>query len=283
MGLIRLYRFIRFLSLDIVLGVAAGSLLVCRVLKLYAPLSYQFLLPLAVWTLYLTDHLIDGLRQANNIRANRYQHYYYKRRPLIALIIVQVILAIMVLIFSFDSITFQFGVLTGIVVLGYFIFQQLRFRGEIHGFPKEPVIAVVYTLGIWGVPLLMSKEIFGIDLYIALLSFALMVLMNVQLYSILQAKEDKESGYPSLAGTFGIGFVHGLNLACGIIVALLNLYIIFWPTSAEFRNAGIIFLGMDVSLFILSIISRFSISKELLGILADATFFIPFTIVLFRG
>jgi len=107
--------------------------------------------------------------------------------------------------------------------------------------------------------------------------------MNVQLYSILQAKEDKAYGYPSLAGAIGINLVYALNLAIGIIISLLNLFIILWPINDEFRNAGIIFLGMDVSLFILSLLSRFSISKELLGILADATFFIPFTILLFQG
>lgn len=283
MGFIKVYRFIRFLSFDIVLGVTSGSLLACHVLKLSPPASYQLLLPLAVWILYLTDHIVDGIRQATLIPATRYQLYYDKRKPLIALIIALIILALIILVISFNKIIFQFGILVGTIVVAYFIFQQLRFSGKIQAFPKEPVIAIVYTTGIWGVPLLLSKEVFSLDAYLIICSFAMMVLMNVQLFSILQASEDKDSGYPSLAGKFGINFVFGLNAALGILVALLNFYLILWPINAEFRNAGIIFMGMDLSLFILSFISRFSSLKELCGILADATFIIPITILFFKG
>jgi hypothetical protein len=283
MYLIKFYRFICFLSLDIVLGVTACSMLACKVLTIYPPLSYKFLLPLAVWALYLVDHLIDGYRHANNVHAKRYKIYYEKRRSLIALISGQILFALLVLIFSFDSVTFQFGLLTGIIILCYFIFEQLRFRGKIPAFPKEPMIAVVYTLGIWGVPLLISKEVFDANLIIIMLSFAMIVLMNVQLYSIIQLNEDKLSGYHSLADAFGVQFVYALNLTCGVIVALLNLYIILWPTSEIFRNASIILLIMDISLIFLSISSRFNCSEEFLGVMADATFYVPFIIMFFRG
>jgi hypothetical protein len=282
-GLEKVYRFFRFLSLDIVLGVASGSLFACKVLKLTPPLSYKFLLALAVWTLYLTDHLVDGFRLTNKNPTTRYRKYYDNRKPIILLIIAMIIIALLILIFSFDRITFQFGLIIGIIVLAYFIFQQLRFRGKISAFPKEPVIAIVYTVGIWGVPFLISKRALGLDAYFIIFSFALMVLMNVQLYSVLQAKEDKVSGYPSMAGAFGSAFVYRLNLALGILVALVNLFIILWPANEEFRNAAIVFLGMDVLLSILNIISQFSFSDELAGILADATFFLPIAILLFKG
>jgi hypothetical protein len=266
-----------------VLGVAACSMLACRVLNFTPPLSYILLLPLAVWILYLTDHLADGQRHANKIPATRYQLYYTNARPLSALIIVLILISLCILLFTYDRITFQFGILVGIIVLAYFIFQQLRFKGKIIVFPKEPVIAIIYTLGIWGEPLLMFKEGFSLNLYLALLSFIFMVLMNVQIYSLLQVKEDRESGYPSIAGKYGAQFVTKLNLILGMFVAFISLYIIFWPANIEMRKAGIIFLSMDASLLFLNGLSRFFIFKEIIGMLADATFLIPFTIYLFKG
>jgi hypothetical protein len=266
-----------------VLGVAACSMLACKVLNFTPPFSYILLLPLTVWILYLSDHIADGQRHANKIPATRYQLYYTNARLLLALIIVLILTSLAILFFTFDRITFQFGILVGILVLVYFIFQQLRFKGEIFAFPKEPVIAIIYSLGIWGEPLFMFKEGFSLNLYLALISFAFMVLMNVQIYSVLQVKEDKESGYPSIAVEFGDRFVNKLNLILGIFVAIISLCLILLPKNIEMRNAGIIFLAMDTSLLILNGLSRFLKFKEIVGMLADAVFFIPFSILLFRG
>ena len=283
MGLLNIYRFIRFLSLDIVFGVVSGSLLVCKILEINPPLLYKILLPLSVWILYLVDHLIDGFRQADRKSHTAYQSYYDNRKPLILLLVILILVVLLWLIFSFNRITFQFGVLVGIMVIAYFIFQHLRFKAKINTFPKEPVIAIVYTLGIWGIPLLLFKKDFNPELYLCLFSFALMVLMNVQLYSILQLDEDQKSGYHSLAGRIGIGSVRRLNIIFGIITGLFCIWIIARPLFTEFRNAGIVFLVMDVSLLILSLISRFSVSNEMLGIIADAVFLMPCTILLFQG
>ncbi len=274
------YRLIRFLSLDIVLGVAAGSMLVCHVLKLDPPLSYKFLLPLAVWMLYLADHLADGMRHARKLPATRYNVYYSNRKPLIALVIFLILVSTGILLFSFDKVTFHFGLLVGLVVLVYFAFQELRFKGRIHLFPKEPVIAMVYTLGIWGEPLLMFNGHFSYDIYFALFSFTLLVFMNVQLCSILQITEDTESGYPSLAGAFGADIVRRVNFCLGFLAALLCLFLIFRPVIEGLQTAGIIFLIMDISLIVLTMISRYSSRRELIGILNDAVFFLSFLALL---
>ena len=197
-----------------------------------------------------------------------------------ALLVFLVLSSICLLLFSFDKITFHFGMLVGLVVLTYFGFQQLRFKGKIRFFPKEPVIAIVYSLGIWGEPLLMYKGSFSYDLYFSLVVYALMVLMNVQLCSILQFKDDKESGYPSLAGAFGADYVNKLNTAIGILVAFLCIIVIFWPELESIREAAVIFLIMDFSLIFLNIISNYSRRRELIGILNDAIFFLPFLILL---
>lgn len=283
MGLLNIYRFIRFLSLDIVFGVVSGSILACKILEINPPLLYQILLPLSVWILYLIDHLIDGFRQADRKSLSAYQSYYDNRKPLISLLVILILVVLLLLIFSFNRIIFQFGVIIGIMVIGYFIFQHLRFKAKINTFPKEPVIAIVYTLGIWGIPFLLSNKDFNPELYLCLFAFVLMVLMNVQLYSILQLDEDQKSGYPSLAGRIGINSVRRLNIIFGIIAGLFCIWIIARPLFIEFRNAGIVFLVMDVSLLILSVISRFPVSKEILGIMADAIFLMPCTILLFQG
>lgn len=239
--MLKVYRFIRFLSLDIVMGVAAGSAMACRFLDMRAPLSYKLLLPLAVWILYLSDHLLDGLRHRGKSPSSRYQVYYNNSRPLLILLAVLVTASLAILIFSFDSLTFHFGIVVGVIVFIYFIFQQMRFMGKINAFPKEPVIAVVYTLGIWGEPLYMFKGSFSPDLYAAVITFAIMVLMNVQLYSILQLNEDHESGYPSTAVAFGAGFTRNLNIIGGILVALISFSLIVWHPVKSMQSAGFFF------------------------------------------
>jgi hypothetical protein len=263
-----------------VLGVTAGSMLVCHALKIDPPLSYKFLLPLAVWMLYLADHIADGIRHAGKLPATRYNVYYSKRKPLIALLILLVLISISILLFSFDKITFHFGLLVGLFVLVYFSFQQLRYQGKIHLFPKEPLIAIVYSLGIWGEPLLMFKGYFSFDLYFSFFSFALLVFMNVQLCSILQIIEDTESGYPSLARAFGSALVSRVNFYSGLLIALLCFLLIFRHVIDGLQNVGIIFMIMDISLIVLTLISRHSSRRELIGILNDAVFFLPFLALL---
>jgi len=57
-----LVLYYHLLSIDVLLGVLAGSIMAVKILGIHPGLAWWFILPFTVWWIYLTDHYIDGLR-----------------------------------------------------------------------------------------------------------------------------------------------------------------------------------------------------------------------------
>ena len=66
MNIRKIYRFVRILSLDIVAGVIAGSVFGAKIMGAHLPWYYIFVIALTAWLVYLTDHLMDGIKKKGN-------------------------------------------------------------------------------------------------------------------------------------------------------------------------------------------------------------------------
>lgn len=270
-----MYRLIRILSLDIVAGVASSAVLACKLLGVAPPPIYFMLLPLSVWILYLADHLADGIRQANRQQASRYQFYYLHRKAFTFLLTIVALVGILLLVRFYDKTIFLFGGSVSLLIVLYFAGQQLRFKRLISAFPKELLIALGYSWGIWGVPVLLSHHPGGELQLLGMCSFLLIVLMNVLIYSLYEEHGDRVYGYSSLAIKMGqlrltklITVLAGFNFAADAMILL-------FARENMWMAAGTLFMLMGLTLVAIARNPQLFAKHSLYGIIADALFLLP--------
>ena len=81
-----IYTLIRILSLDVVAGALATGAMVTRIMKVSMPWSWWIVLPMSVWVMYTTDHLMDAYRLKEQAHTPRhlFHHQYFTLLAVIA-------------------------------------------------------------------------------------------------------------------------------------------------------------------------------------------------------
>jgi hypothetical protein len=188
-------KLINILSLDVVLN----GLVLSWMFGLVTGLKYDafafYLLGMAIWCIYTLDHLLDAHK--NNQRYLSIRHLFHKKYAyalLIALVLV-VTTGIFGAVVYLPPIIQMIGllfVLVSIVYLFYCYFLNSYF------IPKEIIITVVYTCGLW-MPYLASKApIFTLHNLFLFSFLFLTVLNNLVLFAAIDVNEDKKSNFDSI-------------------------------------------------------------------------------------
>lgn len=156
-------------------------------------------LGLAVFALYNLDHLIDAKNLppgAKNPRRGTHQNHPL---PLSITAILSLFSALVLAFLYLDSSVWAFG-----LVLGFLALLHIWFSNRIHRYPKEAMVALVYTGGVLGLPFLGALEQsvrFSSPLYPGFLVSALFLCAyaNLATNSLLDREEDIQEGFASLA------------------------------------------------------------------------------------
>ena len=193
-------QLIRILSLDVVLGTAGGGLLACKMLDVHPPLSWWIVLPATVWLIYTCDHLLDSIKVKENAQTNRHLFHYRYRKILIFLLVIIGISVFVTSLLVFNRVTIYFGLITGIAVLLYLVLISYLGRQII---PKEMFVALVYTIGIWGVPVIMKDFLLNLSQWLSLGIFCGMAMLNLLVFSWYEMEIDIKSGFNSFATLSG--------------------------------------------------------------------------------
>jgi 4-hydroxybenzoate polyprenyltransferase len=207
------------LHFDIALGAVGSSFWIGRLLDLSLSLILAATLGLAVWVIYLSDHLLDALRYAGQ-NANRYGFYKRNRKVLLFAIVFGLLMG-MVLAIQLPIYFLYYGLIMGGMVMIYL--------GAVQLFPlfsrsfKEVWVAILYAGGIC-LPYIYEADLNR--LWLLWVWFFLLVLCTLFMYSIIEEKEDLNMGLPSLAQSIGskkLFFIHDILLVLASILLLYGL------------------------------------------------------------
>lgn len=280
-----LYAQIRLLSLDVVAGAVGGGLMVERFVGAEMGWPFHLVLGLCVWLIYTLDHLLDAQRlgaEASTDR-HRYHHKYFK--PLWGLWVLLAVLAGGLAFWKLGRLGIYFGVGMGGLTMIHLLLVKLVGDKTSPFLTKEMGVALVYSAGIWGLPVLRAGVWDQPLIWIAFSSFFLLATVNLLEFSLYEVEIDQKDGHTSFVRALGKGhsrvLVKWLLVHVPMLLAAGIALIFLWgPTpvglAERFWRLIPIFVLMTVILSLLLFRPRYFEQHERYRVWGDGAFLLPF-------
>ncbi len=221
MGVRSVLQRIHWLNLDVVAGAVLSAAAGSKLPDGRGEINYWALLSLGftTWFIYTLDRLLD-IRRKPVPNTPRHQ-FHVKNAPILwkATIAVGVLAAAITPFLPLSLIRWGL-ILTGVVALYLFMVNRLGLKSKWY-FLKEPITALVYTGGVWGVAFATKADITWQDKSLAVM-FGLIAFQNLLLFSWMETQEGKLSS-PNFASIFREGLPKIVNFL--ILAALLTLFL----------------------------------------------------------
>lgn len=192
------------MSLDVVAGALASGVMVSTFLRIEMVWAWYVVLPLAVWLIYTLDHLLDARRlgDAAHTLRHRFHHRHFK---LIAVIWCVLLVGCLGLALGELGMTgIWFGLAMGGLVLLHLLLVRVVGDKTSPWLIKEMGVALVYSLGIWGLPILEAGVWNEPWLWISFGQFLLLALINLIEFSVFELEIDTLDGHTSFVRAIGV-------------------------------------------------------------------------------
>lgn len=267
-----------YLSLPVVIGAVFSNRLAAR-LSDVAPVHWatSIALALAVFCIYTVDRLFDIRKPGQPTTLRHAFHRRYAR--LLWQLVAGAALLALVLTFFLPGSVIRFGVLLGVICAGYVLAVYRLPARHPALLVKEPLVAVLYSAGVWGSVWVQRPVISGIEIAEGLM-FTAIALQNLLLFSVLETREPGVVEGFSLATAWGIRWCN--QIMTGIMVSVLvSAFVICLVTDApgggpRFAERSAIILGlMSVVLYIIQRNPVYFSQHERYRWLGDAVFWLP--------
>jgi hypothetical protein len=267
-----IYKYIQLLSIDVVAGVYACTLLVAQCLQVVLAPQIMIVQALAVWCIYTFDHLSDARKLAvTNTAFSERRYFHYQLAPLLWPLLLCAAVIALYLLPQLPYITIKAGFLLSFSVAIYFLFLKL-IPSKWH-ILKEFSIALIYAAGVVVPPLSLTEGSgFYLNALLLFLSVFFMAYGNLILFSLADRQLDINEGQSSVVTELGVSISQRLfwTSCAGAGLTLIFMpglfpYLIVWCISA-----------MLCVLCVLGICFFKGSCKLLLRPLGDGIFLIPF-------
>ena len=271
-AIIRVYRLLYLLSLDVAGGAVVSALFFARVFGVEVKPIGLIALGLTVWIIYTADHLRDVTKIIGTASTERHRFHQVHYRNLISLTVAATCINVVAILFIKQRVL-EWGIALSLVVVAYIIAQgSLKFL-------KEIFIAILYTCGV----LLLSVPVSSVKLttvhYILIIQFGLTALANLMMFSWFDRElDEKDKRYSFVTKT-------GETTTRSVIWVLLTLQLIL--TLIEWIEGtllvpSLIVGSMGVCLLLIFIFRTPLEKNDYYRVLGDAVFFLPAIYLLMR-
>ena len=280
----RIYSRIRIVSLDVAIAALGGGIMAMRVIGSSPRPSFYWLLPTGVWVAYTVDHLLDARRMGPTAHTPRHRFHH---QHTLALWSVVAILSIACAIGGWVGL-YWFGLIYAAAMCGLVIVHEtiIKLTGDKISplLVKELGVAVVFTVGVWGMPWLRHRmdtgRIFGWPALL-MLQYFLLALVNLIEFSIYESKIDAADRQTSFVR--GIGRHRAKRVV--IILLLVQLpaaAIAVWLHPNRIVLATeIIYLVMSAGLWLVLAKPRLALRHERYRTIGDGVFLLPLLMAFF--
>ena len=250
--MIKFWKYIQFLSLDVVAGALISSLFIAKTLGVGLRNPMLVGLGIAIWLIYTIDHLIDAKAikgSATNPRHAFHQKYFI---PMVVLAVIAFGVGLWNIYFlPIQTIKFG-GVLVFCVGVYFLTIRMVNRKLLLH---KEISAALIYSFGIFAAPLSMSFEIDGATAFL-FLEFMILVLINLLVFPLFEIDSDKADHMKSLPISIGEDRVRRIvNWLLGLMACLL---LVGWFGFSDFWSVWQWKLGQAILLSMFTIMTAIS-------------------------
>lgn len=276
----KIYRYLHFLSLDIVLGALATSCFAARLFSTDPGWTWWITLALTVWLLYTGDHMLDALKHKKKVE--REMHYFLlkNRRLVIYSLGVVAVVDAMLIINLLDKELFKYALILAGLVLLFYAMRHIFKKNRILSVPGEFFVMLLYMAGTWLGPAVAMESSFEAGHGMIALIFMGVLLMNLGVISLYDIKLDSRMGITSLANLLGMKRTKNLLLGSAIAIYLISLLQFMVFEMDRYSHYALILSGMcTILLLVLYYPSRFR-QNDYFRQAADAVLYMGFLTLL---
>ena len=278
----KIYRYLHFLSIDIVLGALASSCFAARLFGSNPGTIWWITLALTVWLLYTADHMLDAWKHRKKIERELHYFMMKNRKTLVWSMGVVTVVNILLIFNLLDQELMKYAlVLAGLVLLFYAMHHVFR-KNRILQIPGEFFVMLLYMAGTWLGPAVALEGDFEAGHGMIALVFLGVLLMNLGVISLYDIKLDSRMGIASLANLLGKKRTKNLLLGTAIAIYLISvLQFMVYEMDRYFQYALILTGMITILLLVLYFPSRFR-KNDYFRLTADAVLFMGFLTLLIR-
>lgn len=243
---INFYRILSAVSLDVV----AGACILCAFISSYVGVELTLIpmlgLAISLWVIYTTDHLIDAKKI--NHSASTFRHRFHQKhfKAILCAVIMVGLVGICIIPFI-PRPTFIAGVIIALIVLIYFLVLGYT-RNRLFYYFKDITVALVYTAGVFVVPLTAGDERPDFGVYFLFFQISLLALSNLLVFSLFEIKQDQQDGHASLGRLLGPQRTQNLSW-----IALLSSLVFILLALIFFKG----WLEIQMNILIMNVILMF--------------------------
>jgi len=278
---IKFYKYLRILSIDVVLGACAMSYFLAYVMSVRLPLYCLVILGLSVWLIYTCDHLIDALKIKHHAHTPRHLFHQENFTTLSFLWLSVLGCAAWVTFFYLPYKTILTGGIILVASAIYLILVWLFGSARSHIVQKELGVAVIYTCGIFIGPLSFLKGNLSKEIIVLFMQVFMIAFVNLILFALFDYETDYKDGHVSFIQMVG---KKNSNLVIGF---LMVLYMLITLLACLFFISDFTFLKAEwIMAFMMAVLSWIFYSREnmsnmpLYKGIADGIFFLPLIILI---
>ena len=267
-----------YLSLPVVLGAVFSNRFAAR-LSDVDPIHWATtpLLAIVVWAIYTADRLLDVRKLP---APNTGRHRFHAANADLLWGVVGGGLAVgAILMFFLPGTVIKFGAVLGIVCIIYVVgVSQLPDRGDFLVL-KEPLVALVFTAGIWGSVWAQRAEL-GWPFKAEAALFLGISVQNILLFSVYEQRENVANTGPSLATFWGGGRCEAILRWLTVIIVAGALVVCFTADDsgggARFTQRSSLMLAiMSLVLYAIQRYPDYFGRRGRYRFFADAVFWLP--------
>jgi 4-hydroxybenzoate polyprenyltransferase len=278
----KIYRYLHFLSLDIVLGALASSCFAARLFGSDPGWVWWITLALTVWLLYTGDHILDALKHRKKIERELHYFMMKNRKSLVWSMGVVAVIDIMLILNLMDQELMKYALVLAGLVLLFYAMRHIFKKNRLLSVPGEFFVLVLYMAGTWLGPAVALESGFEAGHGMIALIFAGVLLMNLGVISLYDIKLDSRMGITSLANLFGMKRTKNLLLGTALAIYLFSLLQFMVFDVDRFSQFALIVSGMATILLLdLFYPSRFR-KNDYFRLVADAVLYMGFLSLLIR-
>ncbi len=272
-----------YLSVPVVIGAVFSHRMAVRLSEIQpadstlppvAPVHWATwpVLALVVWAIYTADRLLD-IRKADAPTTPRHQFHRNNAGLLWGVVAGAGVLAAGLGLFLPGGVI-RFGVVLGLICAAYvLIVFQLPARHPAL-LLKEPLVALLFSAGIWGSVWTQRPAVSGVELAEAGL-FLLICAQNLLLFSVFEWRETPQRSVFSLATAWGLG-------TCDVVLRWLTVVVVVGAISLCFltddrfaQRAALILALMSTALYAIQRYPVWFLKNERYRWLGDLVFWMP--------
>lgn len=223
-GLRKAYSYLQLLSIDVILGALLSGMMAARLLAVQMPAYWYWVLPLSVWVIYTTDHLMDARRLKENAHTPRHLFHYRYFKQIGLVWGLGILLCTLYVPWIISAKILYFGLGMGALVLVHLGLVYLigdRIAWFIH---KELGVGAIYAAGVWGAPLVLTEGPIASWMLCAAAQFFLLALLNLLIFSFYERETDALDQHTSFVRALGEKRTRQLIVLLGISIVLLGLW-----------------------------------------------------------